>query len=166
MKKGLTFGKACLVCMGIGLLIIVLCVCITLYRPSDDFLTSIVTKHEDMLAEIAEAALNTGEKPDLSQIEGAKRTLAKYGIDSVFPDGDRVIFAYDFEYAPLEGHLYLVYQPNGEHELSVYSPEDWHAVETGDENTLRWEGGMGGRGWIDVARLSDRFFFEKAYLPT
>lgn len=37
---------------------------------------------------------------------------------------------------------------------------------TGEENNLRWEGGMGGKGWIDVARLSDRFFLEKAFIPT
>ena len=77
-----------------------------------------------------------------------------------------VVFIIDYQYAPSGGRIGVIYVPDGVYEPTVRTPENWHPVETGDENTLRWEGGMGGRGWIDVTRISDNFFFEKASIPT
>ena len=164
MKRGLSPGRAYLLCAGIGLLLIVATVAIALYKPSEDYLTSIASKHEALLVEIAETALRTGEKPELSP--GAKWTLRKYRIDYVWPNESRVVFSYDSSLGPMEGYLYLVYQPDGEYAFPFDAPE-WFAVETGDENSLRWEGGyMGRRGWVDVTRLTDCFYLEEAYLPT
>lgn len=114
------------------------------------------------LTEIAEVSMT-----DKSSLSIAQRLLLGKGkIDHVWPKEDRVIFALDNNYAPMEGETRLIYFPDGEYEFS-YGDYPLQPVETGDENVLRWEGGDASyRGWINVTRMSDCFFLEEACLPT
>lgn len=114
------------------------------------------------LTDIANAALAGHSDPSILQ----RLLLTRAKVEYIWPKEDRVILALDSAYAPMEGHLHLIYLPDGEYAFHFNSPE-WHFVETADEHILRWEGSyMGGRGWVNVTQLSEYFYLEEAYLPT
>lgn len=166
MKKylRLTEGKAVLL-FAIGLLLIVVWI-VQLGHPfpTAESLSAYVHKHEAFLTRTAEDALSDKTEAPSSLL--ARWILYRGNIDHIWPQDDRVIFSTDASNAPIEGHLQLVYLPDGRYTFPFDEPE-WHSVETDDENVLRWEGGyMGGRGWVNVTRLSEYFFLEEAYLPT
>lgn len=123
---------------------------------------SFVNKNSAALSKIAESALE--DDTSFSVIE--KFLLERGKIDHVWAQENRVIFSIDQAYAPVEGSIQLIYQPDGEYVFPFDDPE-WYEVDTANKNTFRWEGGYaGGNGTVDVIRMNDHFFLEDAYLPT
>jgi len=123
---------------------------------------SFVNKNASALAEIAKAS----HAEDFSPSDSERRLLSRGKIDYVWPQENRIIFSIDLDYAPMEGYIYLIYQPESEY-VFPFNDLEWYPVKTEDSSVLRWEGGYaGGNGYVNVTRLSDCFFLEKAYLPT
>lgn len=123
---------------------------------------SFVNKNASALTEIAEASLAEKFAPGIAE----HFLLFRGKIDHVWRQENRIVFSIDSSYAPPEGHVYLIYQPGGDYVFPFDDPE-WHPVDAGEENILRWEGGYaGGNGYVNVTCLTDCFYLEYAYLPT
>lgn len=169
-KYPLTEGRAILLFTAV-LLLIALCA-IGIHAidharyTSPEYYARYVAANEVELIDLAEKALLCKDAAKTPPEIIHSPLIEKSKFTWVQAENDYVVFIVDFRYAPAEGRIGLIYQPDGVYEPTVRTPENWHPVETGDENTLRWEGGMGGRGWIDVTRISDNFFLEKASIPT
>lgn len=132
---------------------------------SPDYYTEYVAQNEPELIALAEETLLLGNPIKTPESILNAPVLDKGKITGIQMQDDSVVFIIDFHYAPMEGRIGLIYSPDGEYDFTL-NPSDWHTVPSSTADTLRWEGGMGGRGWVEVTRLSDCFFFEKAAIPT
>ena len=58
------------------------------------------------------------------------------------------------------------YCPDGEFVPTLVTeyPGEWQQTQSGE--TARWEGGMMGKGYFNVRKLTDCFFQVEYYLPT
>ena len=63
----------------------------------------------------------------------------------------------------IEGGESLRYLPENQHE--PFAGFDMHLV-TQDGQRMRYEGGMGGRGYIELWQVAPHVWYEEAYLPT
>ena len=132
---------------------------------SPDYYIEYVAQNEPELIALAEELLLPDDPVKAPESIVNSPILDKGKITWVQTQGGSVVFLIDFHYAPMEGRIGLIYSPDGEYDFTL-NPSDWHTVPGSTADTLRWEGGMGGRGWVEVTRLSDCFFFEKAAIPT
>lgn len=166
----LTERRGVLLCVGLLLLIAAAAIVLNAIDharyTSPEYYAAYVAENEAELIALAEEALLHKDAAKTPPEIIASPLIEKSKFIHVQAEDDYVVFIIDFDYAPVGGRIGLIYRPDGEYEPTVPNPEDWRPVETGDENILRWEGGMADKGWIDVTRLSDCFFLEKAFIPT
>lgn len=168
MKKS-TSRKAIFICIAILLLITAAPIIFVLIDhaiySSSDYYAKYVVRNESILTALAEEALLCGVSAQTPESIANTPILKKGKIVHIQTLNDSIVFIIDFQYAPMEGRIGVIYDPDGEYDFDL-DLSDWQPVQTGNADILRWEGGMGGRGWVEVTRLSDCFFFERAAIPT
>ena len=124
---------------------------------AEDF-TRLLERRGYTMLRIAEKAL-VEQTPGLTE----EILLKRCGIESIRVDGGAVLFS--LKSAMIEGHRCLVYAPDSYTPACLSWYDNWIPTET-DAAFLRWEGGMMGRGYVNLHTLGNGFYLEEAYLPS
>ena len=154
MKKraiALIFPACLLILVLLSLILLPSC------NSAEDFIRLLERRGNTMLR-IAENAL-AEQTPDFTE----EILLKRCGIESIRVDGSAVFFS--LKATMIEGHRCLVYAPDGYTPACLGWYDNWIPVET-VAAFLRWEGGMMGRGYVNLHILANDFYLEEAYLPT
>lgn len=116
-----------------------------------------VRRNEAALLQIARGEL------DPNRSLQAKRMLARGKIEQIAAAENQTRFF--IESNMLEGHVLLVYAPEGNVPTCLDFYDNW--VSEGTENGVcKWTGGMAGKAYILLYDLGNGFYLEEAYLPT
>jgi len=122
-----------------------------------DWYAEYVNRNEAALISIARGEL------DPNQSFRAKRLLARGGIEHIYAEGNQMRFF--IKNNMMEGHVLLVYDPEGNVPTCLDFYDNWVFEET-ENGVCKWTGGMAGKAYILLYDLGNDFYLEEAYLPT
>lgn len=122
-------------------------------------LTDYVQKNENVLIQVADNAMDENVNPGIMTSVDVLEILGTEHISEVTAVENRAIFTIESDETPSEGWLHLIYLPDGQYAFRTDHPEEWKSMPVEEKNTLRWEDADG--GYVNVVRLTDRFFLEE-----
>lgn len=136
-------------------------------KASVDTMRSIVQQEQETLLE-AVASMKGKFVPDGGvRSEAIKKVLRIKQISYIDGRNEDGIVTFTLLSKIMEGSVTLKYIPNDVFELSETIQSLQLPLVSQTENTWRWEGlGMEGRGYIDVERLAEKWFYVETYWPT
>ena len=127
-----------------------------------DVYADYVAQNEGVLVQLAENAIDPTKYPGIEAAAEVQSILAEQEISGVVADEYGATFV--LPSAQLEISRAIVYRPDGVYTLPS-ELTGWTQMES-DTASLRWQGGLAGKGYVLARPLSEHFFYQEIYNPT
>lgn len=132
-------------------------------KSVEDTLKSSVDKYDKLLVQLAENSADPEKWPGVAEAAEAREKLDEIGVEQIATEAGVTRFSLAAgDVADVSRAL--VYAPDGDY-VFPFSVTDWISKDTEAENAWRWEGGSTGKGYVNVRRLNDHFFYEEICNP-
>lgn len=125
----------------------------------EDTYATYVTQYEGVLTQLAENAIDSTQYAGIATADEVQTILSTQQISEVVADEYGAMFV--LPSSQTEISRAIVYRADGEYRLPS-EVSDWTRA---DADSMYWQGGLAGKGYVLARALSEHFFYQEIYIP-